>query len=143
MAEAREKARLKMLPRIKRAAEDDWRVAAEFLRLSFPEDYRRARNTSIEVNTAVQTSGVVITPEQRDKLIVERKRRFAEMTKDVDTGSKIACVPPDCSSQAQKRPRCLQSCDLLRSRGVAADADREPDFSVAEMGTLPNLRQQY
>ena len=55
MAEAREKARLKMLQRIKRAAEDDWRAAAEFLRLSFPADYRRGSNISVEVNTAVQT----------------------------------------------------------------------------------------
>ena len=73
MAEAREKARLTMLQRIKRAAEDDWRAAAEFLRLSFPADYRRGSNTSVEVNTAVQT-GVVITEEQRMRLVAQRNR---------------------------------------------------------------------
>jgi hypothetical protein len=73
MEEAREKARLKMLQHIKRAAEDDWRAAAEFLRLSFPADYRRASNTSVEVNTAVQT-GVVITEEHRMALIAQRER---------------------------------------------------------------------
>ncbi len=72
MAEAHEKARLKMLQRIKRAAEDDWRAAAEWLRLTFPADYRRASNTSVEVNTAVQT-GVVITEEKRQVLIAQRE----------------------------------------------------------------------
>jgi len=73
MAEAREKARLKMLQRIKRAAEDDWRAAAEWLRLTFPADYRMGSNTSVEVNTAVQT-GVVITEEKRMALIAQRER---------------------------------------------------------------------
>src|SRR3989440_11214161 len=50
MAEARERARLKMLQRIKRAAEDDWRGASEWLRLSFRADYRMGSNTSVEVN---------------------------------------------------------------------------------------------
>jgi Bacteriophage Sf6, terminase small subunit-like len=78
LAEAREKARLKMLQRIKRAAEDDWRAAAEFLRLTFPADYRRASNTqSVEVNTAVQQA-VVCTEEQRMELIAQHKRLFGE-----------------------------------------------------------------
>jgi hypothetical protein len=87
MAEAREKARLKMLQRIKRAAEDDWRAAAEFLRLTFPADYRRASNTSVEVNTAVQQA-VVCTEEQRMKLIAQHKRLFGEAdnTKPGGTG---------------------------------------------------------
>src|SRR5437773_11154093 len=54
MAEAREKARLKMLQRIKRAAEDDWRAAAEWLRLTFPDVYRRANNTRVDVKPAIQ-----------------------------------------------------------------------------------------
>ena len=62
-----------MLQLIKRAAEDDWRAAAEWLRLTFPADYRRGSNASVEVNTAVQT-GVVITEEQRMALIAQRER---------------------------------------------------------------------
>jgi hypothetical protein len=77
MAEAREKARLKMLQRIKRAAKDDWRAAAEWLRLTFPAHYRRPSNTSVEVNTAVQT-GVVCTEEQRMKLIALRQELLAQ-----------------------------------------------------------------
>jgi hypothetical protein len=73
MAEAREVARQKMLQRIKRAAEDDWRAAAEWLRLTFPADYRRASNTSVEVNTAVQTA-VVCDEKTRMELIAQRKR---------------------------------------------------------------------
>jgi hypothetical protein len=73
MEEARKVARLKMLQRIKRAADDDWRAAAEWLRLTFPGDYRRLSNTSVEVNTAVQTA-VVITEERRRELIAQRER---------------------------------------------------------------------
>jgi hypothetical protein len=46
MAEARERAPPHMFQRIKRAADDDWRAAAEWLRLTFPADYRRASNTT-------------------------------------------------------------------------------------------------
>jgi hypothetical protein len=74
MAEAKEKARQKMLQRIKQAAENDWRAAAEWLRLTFPADYRRASNTSVEVNTAVQTQAVVCDEETRQKLIAQRER---------------------------------------------------------------------
>jgi hypothetical protein len=71
MAEAKEKARQKMLQRIKRAAENDWRAAAEWLRLTFPADYRRASNTSVEVNTAVQTQAVVCDEAMRAKLVAQ------------------------------------------------------------------------
>jgi hypothetical protein len=78
MTSAREVARQKMLQRIKRASEDDWRAAAEWLRLTFPADYRRrASNTSVEVNTAVQT-GAVCTEEQRMKLIAVRQELLAQ-----------------------------------------------------------------
>lgn len=69
MTEAREVARHKMLQRIKRAADDDWRAAAEWLRLRFPNDYRRPNNTSVEVNTAV-----VCSEERQGELIKQRER---------------------------------------------------------------------
>jgi hypothetical protein len=78
MAEAREKARQQALQRIKRAADDDWRAAAEWLQLSFPADYRRTSNTSVEVNTAVQAQGIVFTEEQRQALIALRERILEE-----------------------------------------------------------------
>jgi hypothetical protein len=73
MEEARKVARQKMLQRIKRASENDWRAAAEWLRLTFPADYRRSSNTNVQVNSAVQT-GVVITEERRRELIAQRQR---------------------------------------------------------------------
>src|SRR6266567_1422572 len=76
MAEAREVARRKMLQRIKRAAKDDWRAAAAWLQLTFPADYKRTSNTSVEVNTAVQTA-VVCTEERRQQLIAQRERILA------------------------------------------------------------------
>ena len=80
MAEAREVARQKMLQRIKRAADDDWRAAAEWLRLTFPADYRRpASNTAVEVNTAVQT-GIVCDEATRARLIALRAEMGAPIT---------------------------------------------------------------
>jgi len=76
IAEAREIARHKMLQRIKRAADDDWRAAAEWLRLTFPNDYRKPSNTSVEVNTAVQMA-VVCSEERRQELIKQRERLLA------------------------------------------------------------------
>ena len=74
MVEAREKARLQALQRIKRAAKHDWRAAVAWLRLSFPTDYRRTSNTSVEVNTAVQAQGIVLTEEQRQSIIALREQ---------------------------------------------------------------------
>jgi hypothetical protein len=77
MAEARERARQKMLQRIKRAAEDDWRASKAWLELTFPADYRRPSKTNVEVNTAVQTP-LVCTEEERMRLISQRERLLAE-----------------------------------------------------------------
>jgi hypothetical protein len=66
-----------MLQRIKRAAEDDWRAAAEWLRLTFADDYRRASETNVEVNTAVQ-SAAVCDEATRMKLIEQRNRLLLE-----------------------------------------------------------------
>jgi len=71
MSEAREVARQKMLQRIKQAAKDDWRAAAEWLRLTFPNDYRKQSNTNVEVTTAVQT---VCSEKHRQELIEQRER---------------------------------------------------------------------
>jgi hypothetical protein len=64
MTEAREVARQKML---QRAAENDWRVAAEWLRLTFLNNYRRpASNTSVEVTNAFQKPGFSADSEHPD-----------------------------------------------------------------------------
>jgi hypothetical protein len=60
MDEAREVARQKALQAIKAAGEKDWRAWAEWLRLTFPADYRGSGN-KVEVQQAVQ---VQVSPEQ-------------------------------------------------------------------------------
>jgi hypothetical protein len=57
-----------MLQRIKHPAKDDSRAAAEWLRLTFPNDYRKPSSTSVEVNTAVQMA-VVCSEERRQELL--------------------------------------------------------------------------
>ena len=78
MAEAREKARPQALQRIKRAAKHDWRAAVAWLRLSFSTDYRRTSDTSVEVNTAVQAQGIVLT-EERHSIIALREQILKEV----------------------------------------------------------------
>ncbi len=51
----------------------DWQALDAFLRMSFQADYRRASNTSVEVNQTVQTA-VVCDEETRMKLIAQRER---------------------------------------------------------------------
>jgi len=53
LSEARELARQKALQAIKAAGEKDWRAHAEWLRLTFPADYRGSGN-KVEVQQAVQ-----------------------------------------------------------------------------------------
>jgi hypothetical protein len=74
LASAREQARQKALATIKAAGEaGDWRASEAFLRMSFYKDYRRDNNTSVEVNTAVQTAGVVC-----DQAMLKRIRELRE-----------------------------------------------------------------
>jgi hypothetical protein len=81
LMEARETARRKALAGIKAAGESgDWRAYAEFLRLSFPQDYRQA-GTKIDVTASAigqQATGVLITPEDRKALREQRQRLLME-----------------------------------------------------------------
>jgi hypothetical protein len=62
----------KALQAIKAAGEKDWRAHAEWLRLSFPADYRGNAN-KIEVSATAQASSIVLTEEERLEPI-ERQR---------------------------------------------------------------------
>jgi hypothetical protein len=77
LAESRECARQKALQAIKAAGEKDWRAHAEWLRLSFPGDYRGNAN-KVEVNAiATAASPIVLTEEERLELI--ERQRVAEV----------------------------------------------------------------
>ena len=76
MEEARERARRQAMLIIKSAAlSGDWRAAAEFLKLIFP-DYRNS--TRIDVSASASVSTVVMTEETRLKLI-ERRNQLLEL----------------------------------------------------------------
>jgi hypothetical protein len=75
MSEARECARQKALSAIKAAGEKDWRANAEWLRLSFPADYRGSAN-KIEVNATASASSFVVTVEKQREL---QERRLAAL----------------------------------------------------------------
>ena len=80
LAESREFARQKALQAIKAAGERDWRAHAEWLRLSFPADYRGNAN-KIEVSATAQASSIVLTEEERLELI--ERQRVAEGLPDL------------------------------------------------------------
>src|SRR6478672_11435427 len=76
LSDAREQARLKALQAIKTAGEKDWRAYAEWLRLTFPADYR-GTGTRIEVNATASASSFVVTVDKQREL-QERRRAALE-----------------------------------------------------------------
>ena len=76
LSDAREQERLKALQAIKTAGEKDWRASAEWLRLTFPADYRGSAN-KIEVNATASASSFVLTVEKQREL-QERRRAALE-----------------------------------------------------------------
>jgi len=76
MSEAREHARQKALSSIKAAGERDWRANAEWLRLTFPADYRGS-GAKIEVSESATANAPILTIEQQREL-QERRRRLLE-----------------------------------------------------------------
>jgi hypothetical protein len=80
MEEAREKARQKALRRIKTAAEQgDWRADAEWLKLTFPQDYRRSGSQPTTQTNNTQINAVVLPPEVQDRLNEQRRRILATL----------------------------------------------------------------
>jgi len=76
LSDAREQARLKALQGIKTAGEKDWRAYAEWLRLTFPADYRGSGN-KIEVSASATANAPILSVE-RQRELQERRRRLLE-----------------------------------------------------------------
>jgi hypothetical protein len=77
--EARESARLNALKTIKDASKDDWRAAAEFLRLSFYPNYNNP-TASVNVNAlAVAATPPTLDEETRMRLIAQREASLAKL----------------------------------------------------------------
>jgi hypothetical protein len=125
-----------MLQRIKRAADDDWRAAAEWLRLTLPDDYRRASKTSVEVNTAVQTPPAC-TEEDRMRLIAQRERSLAEERarheEKTERGQpSIATVP-----MALPEPGAKLQTNIGAPNGILAGNDPKPDSRPGSPWSMP------
>jgi hypothetical protein len=86
MSEAREAARQKALAAIQAAGERDWRAHEAWLRLSFPDDYRRpdARIAVSATATAQQATRVLITPEDRKAVREQRERIIQELQRPLE-----------------------------------------------------------
>jgi hypothetical protein len=76
LTKAKEIAREKALQAIQDAGQKDWRANAEWLKLAFVNDYRRASETRLESNVTVQTA-LVCDEAMRMRLIEQRQRILA------------------------------------------------------------------
>jgi len=81
ISEAREFARQKALQAIQAAGERDWRAQAEWLKLAFPSDYRGS--TKIDVSASASVSPVIITAEQRMKMIERRRAMLDQQARTI------------------------------------------------------------
>jgi hypothetical protein len=77
IVDARENARLKGLQAIKAAGDKDWRAWAEFLRLTFPADYRGSGG-KIAISATAVSSGPIMTEERLHELQEIRQRLLRE-----------------------------------------------------------------
>jgi hypothetical protein len=77
IADAREHARLKALQGIKGAGERDWRAHAEWLRLTFPADYRGSGG-KIAISATAIASGPIMTEEKLQELQQIRQRMIEQ-----------------------------------------------------------------
>ena len=76
---AREAARQKALGGIRAVREaGDWRAWEAFLRMSFPADYRRDASINVTATASAQQAAVVVTEEQRQRLIALRERLLSQ-----------------------------------------------------------------
>jgi Homeodomain-like domain len=73
LQEARETARRKALAVIRSAGKSDWRAMAEFLRFSFPADYRRDGTVNVSATATTQQASLVCDQATRKKLIELRE----------------------------------------------------------------------
>jgi hypothetical protein len=87
LQEARETARQKALAVIRTAGESDWRAMAEFLRLSFPADYRRDGTLNVNATANMQQAALVCDEATRAKLIELREAIRAPMLKNPECDS--------------------------------------------------------
>ena len=69
LEKARETARATALREIKAAGAKDWRAHAEWLRLTFPEDYRAPREVPIAAVQINQTQSNLVIPQETLALI--------------------------------------------------------------------------
>jgi hypothetical protein len=99
MEEAKEKARHKMLKTIKRAADDDWRAAAEYLKLVHAEDYRRVQQQTNQHLHVHGDTHVTLSVEKQAE-IREQRRRIIATSRDAQRALSGTSEPGD-DEQAQ------------------------------------------
>lgn len=71
MSEAREVARLEALRSIKTAGEKDWHARAEWLRLTFPADYRTGGKVEVNAHASVTHNHISL---ERQKALQDRQQ---------------------------------------------------------------------
>ena len=140
--EAREKARQKALQRIKVAGEQgDWRADAEWLKLTFPQDYRRAGSQP----QPAQQNHLHVHGDTGITLSIERQQELREQSRRIK-----ATTNPEPANERRTQPTGLLVRPEERERSEAEAQpvqeaeviERPPAQSVRSGSMLPEPQSQ-
>ena len=127
---ARERMREKLLARIELAADDDWRAAAELLKLSFASDYRRVVQSGEQKHLHVHGPTVVLSPEQQEQIREQRRRIIAT---SADAQRTLAGASATIDQERAQRYRVkrqsllVQDAEIVKAEQPEQPAEPEPE----------------
>jgi hypothetical protein len=130
--------REKLLARIELAADDDWRAAAELLKLSFASDYRRVVQSGEQKHLHVHGPTVVLSPEQQEQ-IREQRRRIIATSADAQRTLAGTSATGD-QEQAQSYRVKRQS--LLVEAQPEQSAEQQPEQPAGEQQQQPEPEEE-
>jgi hypothetical protein len=121
---ARERMREKLLARIELAADDDWRAAAELLKLSFASDYRRVVQSGEQKHLHVHGPTVVLSPERQAELREQRRRIIAT---SVDAQRTLAGTSATRDGEQAQSYRVKRQSLLVETQPQEQPAEQQPE----------------
>ena len=136
---ARERMREKLLARIELAADDDWRAAAELLKLSFASDYRRVVQSGEQKHLHVHGDTHVHMSIEKQQQLREQYRRIVATSVDAQRTLAGASATID-QEQAQRYRVKRQS--LLVEAQPEQSAEQQPEQPAGVSEAIEPRREQ-
>jgi hypothetical protein len=143
MSEARERTRQKAPQAIKGAGEKDWRAHAEWLRLSFPADYRGSAN-KIEFNATASASSFFVTVEKQRELITlslfrkrgNSTRRLGQLATRLKHASASLCQLAHNRNGAVLEINFIDGCETRRADHSSVSSNSKNALSSSSEWTM-------